>query len=380
MTLSVRSARPRDRIAVAMFAGTWLVAAVARAQSGEAPVPSSAPQTGAAAPRTGRTSALSWVRLPGAEACIAAPALAAAVEARLGRRVFVPPSDAELSVEGTIAYRPEARKFHASFRVADRDGKVLGSRDVDESATSCDKLGDRLAFVLSVLIDPEAALAPAEPPTAAANDPPPEPAPRASAERVTPVQAGGPPPAPPAPPRPTPSGTWRWMAAAEFGGSAGLVPDVGWVIAGSVLVTPPRWPGLRAKASSFLPSSRRIEGLALAEIGLVAGELAVCPLEARRAPFGITACLGAFVGQLSARGQGFPDSRGYSTTVGGGVLEAVAELAFTRWLSLTLSPALVVPLSRARLAYDDAASVRRTIFELSAVGGSVALGLAIGSR
>lgn len=325
---------------------------------------------------TGRTSALSWVRLPGAEGCVGAPKLAAAVEARLGRRVFVPPADAEISVEGTVAYRADTKRFKATFRVADRAGSVLGVRDVEESVTSCDKLDERFAFVLSVLIDPDAALG--APPAAgeATPLPPPEaapvaPAPAALAKPET--------PAAPAPPL-RPAEPWRWLAGVDFGGAAGIVPDVGWVFSGGAIVTPPGWPGLRAKGSSYLPTSRRVEGVARAEIGLVTGEVGICPLQLRRAPFGLTVCLDGMLGELSARGSGFPDSRGYGTLLGGIVLDVVAELAVTRAVVLTLSPALVVPLSRARLAYDDAAGDRHTLFEVAPVGGSIALGLAVGSR
>jgi hypothetical protein len=146
------------------------------------------------------------------------------------------------------------------------------------------------------------------------------------------------------------------------------------------LLTPPRWPGLRVKGSSFLPSSRRVEGLARAEIALVSAQAEVCPVALRRPPFGLTGCVGGMVGELSARGSGFPDSRAYGTVLGGMVLELVSELAVTRALRVTLSPSVVVPLSRARLAYDDAAGERRTIFDVAPVGGSLALGLALGSR
>lgn len=326
------------------------------------------------ASKTARTSSLAWVRLPGAEQCIAAPALATAVEKRLGRRVFVPPSDAEITVEGTIAARPEVKRFRATFRVSDREGKVLGSREVDEPAASCDKLDDRLAFVVALLIDPEAAMGGGEksPPTPPPPDPtdnrplpPPEAKPVDKPIERAPTEDAPPP--------------WRWMLGAEFGGAAGLVPDIGWVVSGTVLVTPPRWPGIRAKFSSFLPSSRRVESVALAEIGLVAGQLGICPLQWRPAPFGIALCASGLVGQLDARGQGFPESRGYSTTMGGIALDALFELHFTKVFGMTITPALVVPLSRARLAYEDATGARRTIFELSAVGGSLSLGLAVGS-
>ena len=74
------------------------------------------------------------------------------------------------------------------------------------------------------------------------------------------------------------------------------------------------------------------------------------------------------------------DSRGYRSLLGGVVLDTVAELAVTHAVVLTLSPALVVPLSRMRLAYEDAADDRRTIFEPAPVGGAIALGIAVGAR
>ena len=58
-----------------------------------------------AAAQTGRTSSLSWLRMPGADACIATQALARSVEERLGRHVFVSASAADVSVEGRIEKR-----------------------------------------------------------------------------------------------------------------------------------------------------------------------------------------------------------------------------------------------------------------------------------
>jgi len=337
----------------------------------------------------GRTSALSWVRLPGAEACVAAPALASAVEARLGRRVFVSPSDAEISVEGTVAYRADTRRYRATFRVTDREGKVLGVREVDQQVGRCDELDERLAFVLSILIDPDAALGGTRDGADADGGAKAELTQASSSTTDAAAPSASPPPEA-APPAVAPAGPWRWLVGAEFGGAAGIVPDVGWVIHGQLLVTPPRragsaWPGggppaVLLRGSSFLPTTRRIEGVALTQIGLVSGELALCPLEVRRPPFAVHGCAGSFLGSLSARGAGFPDARGTSSWIGGIVVDAMAELDFTPWLALTLSPSLLVPLSRARLAYDDASGVRRTIFELSPVGGSLSLGLAVGSR
>ena len=45
---------------------------------------------------------LNWVRLPGAESCIAAQALAARIEERVGRVLFVTIAEAGLSVDGSV--------------------------------------------------------------------------------------------------------------------------------------------------------------------------------------------------------------------------------------------------------------------------------------
>lgn len=366
----LRGERAGRRALLALTCGGALVGTTAAHGQGVPAPPATVP-----APPTGRTSALSWVRLPGAEGCIGAPALAAAVETRLARRVFVPPADAQISVEGTIAYRADTKRFKATFRVADHDGAVLGVREVEDTAASCDKLDERLAFVLSILIDPESALgAPAA--LAAPTAPAPTAEPASQPALATPPPKEAPAPTPPD----APAEPWRWMVGADFGGATGVVPGVGFLVSGSALVAPPRWPALRARGSSYLPTSRRIEGSARAEVSLVTGELAVCPLEFRRPPFGLTLCVGGLLGQLSARGEGFAASQSYDTLLGGVALDALAELAVTRSLMLTLSPSLLVPLSRARLAYDDATATRRTIFEVAPVGGSLALGLAVGSR
>jgi hypothetical protein len=320
--------------------------------------------------RSGRTSALSWVRQPGAEGCIGAPALAAAVEERLRRRVFVPPSDAEVSVEGSIAPVAGKRAFHATFRVADREGRVLGTRELEKPAATCELLADDLAFVVSVLIDPEAALGGAPAP-----EPAPEPVPAPAPAGPEPLPPPNERPSPETPPRP-----WRWLAGVDFGGAGGLVPDVGWVVGAGAIVTPPRWPGLRLRGSSFLPSSHPIENGARADVSLVMGELGVCPLELRSAPFGATACLGGLLGELSARGQGFSDSRGTSALLGAASVAIVAELDLGSVLALTLAPSVVVPLSRATLAYDTAAGTRQTFYETGSIAASLSVGVAVGSR
>ncbi|AKV03934.1 hypothetical protein AKJ09_10597 [Labilithrix luteola] len=322
----------------------------------------------------GRTSALSWVRLPGAEECIGSPALADAVEATLARRVFVPPTDAELSVEGSIAYAKDRRRFTVRFQVADREGNVLGKRELTQAAETCHALDDRLALVLSMLIDPEAADRPAPPsPEAAPAEP----------TLAEPILAA--PPASPAAsdvprlPLPVAKTPWRWGASASFGGATGLVPNTGWLVEGRVFVTLPHWPTLRAGVASFLPARNRVAEGALAEVGLVSGEFGVCPLGLRRLPVVVRGCVSGWLGQLSGRGDGFPDSRSYTTTFAAAAVDASAELWLSRSIGVVLAPALVVPVTPTRLAYDDPQGRRQTLFESSNVSAMLTLGIAVGS-
>src|SRR5262245_4834347 len=76
-----------------------------------------------------RSWSLSWTRASGAETCVGAKALAEAVEALLGKRVFVSAALADLSVEGGI--EPSASGWRAVMRVTDRDGSIIGSREIE---------------------------------------------------------------------------------------------------------------------------------------------------------------------------------------------------------------------------------------------------------
>ena len=100
------------------------------------------------------TASLAWARAEGAEECIAAPTLAKEIEARLKREVFVSPATAEVTVEGSVApLAAPQRGYRASFRVLDRTGAVLGSRQVETHEASCRTLDERAILIASILID-----------------------------------------------------------------------------------------------------------------------------------------------------------------------------------------------------------------------------------
>lgn len=99
---------------------------------------------------------LSWVRLAGAEACVGGAALAAAVRERVGSAaLFDAPDRAERLVEGHVARLKGA--FIATFRVTDRDGRMLGERQVRVEGDGCDALTRPAVLVLSLIVKPDGA-------------------------------------------------------------------------------------------------------------------------------------------------------------------------------------------------------------------------------
>lgn len=116
--------------------------------------------------------ALHWVRLPGAEDCIAGDALAREVERKLQRPVFPAARDSEVLIEGHVQRGPEG--YRAQLQMSRGDGPQLGSRVLTSKADNCRELSETLSVVLAVMIDPEAEghVRPLEP----AKPPPPAPA------------------------------------------------------------------------------------------------------------------------------------------------------------------------------------------------------------
>lgn len=103
----------------------------------------------AGAPQRGL--ALNWVRLAGAEQCIAPVELALAVEQRLGARVFVPPSDALVVIEGRVL--PNAPLgYRAQLEFTDPDGRSYGSRELTLAAADCRKLDALLTLVIALAV------------------------------------------------------------------------------------------------------------------------------------------------------------------------------------------------------------------------------------
>lgn len=212
----------------------------------------------AAAPST---TSLSWVRLPGAESCVAAPELAAEVEERLGRPVFRPPAEAELAVEGRVEPAAAPNRWRAVLRLADHDGASLGERVVESRAEGCEELGHAVAVTLALMIDP-----------------------------VTTPEA-------PVPEAPTEVERWHLDLHATLDVGYGLVPGVTVGGSATALVTPPRFVPLEV-TGELVPFARDATGTV--DLTRAVGGVGVCPLDLQRGWGELRGCAAVLGGALVA--------------------------------------------------------------------------------
>jgi hypothetical protein len=249
-----------------------------RREGAPAPRKGSASDTeGAGAEGGPRRSSLSWVRLPGAEGCVASAALARAVEAQLGRSVFVSAARAELAVEGRVARADGA--YRAVLQVTNADGAILGERTLESRADGCGELGEMATVAVALMIDPLTAPAPP-----AGGEAQPEVVVRTERVEV------------PVPAPAEPSG-WRVEVDAALVGSVGLSPLPNLGGASAVIVEPPGFVPF-AVAGALFPFSRAAQGGAHADFLHVHAGVQLCPLGLREGGLALHGCLGADAGAV----------------------------------------------------------------------------------
>jgi hypothetical protein len=155
--------------------------------------------------------ALHWTREPGAESCIDADALTTAVEARLGRPVFVRTEPPAVIVEGHVS-----PSWHVAIAVRGTDGSAIGERVLDEPSVNCHALDEALVLVISLIIDPNAT----------AREPPPS---------VTPREP------------------WHARVGASLLGAAGILPGASLGGALRVAIDAPLLPTVELHGTWWLP-------------------------------------------------------------------------------------------------------------------------------
>jgi hypothetical protein len=324
--------------------------------------------TAAAGPRT---SSFAWVRLPGAEGCSGARALAEAVERRLGRPVFVAPTLGDVIIEGRIERVEGPGAFRATINVFDRAGAWIGRRELESPRAECQAIDDELELVVALLIDPAAALGP--PPPAPPALPPiaPVPAPLSPVAAPPPTVA---PPHAPAPP-PVPERPWRLAIAGGATIGLGLLPgDAAGGVALWAQIAPPRGPSFEVGGAVWIDHQVTLPG-GDASFSLAYGWIAVCPFDASLAGSTLTACLGPQVGSLRVAGAGFPSAFRQEQAIVSILAGARARRRFVGPLFGTAGLGITVPTLRDRFYYTDPQGVRREVFQASPVAGTGDLAL-----
>lgn len=324
-------------------------------------------------PKT-RTSSLSWVRLPGAESCVATQTLARAVEERLGRAVFVSAAQADVSVEGRIE---PARKggWRAVVTLRDAKGALLGTREIARADKGCEAMNEPLALVIAVMIDPDAALA-----TPGANaqpqpqpTPPPAPAPAPPPQIVyVPV----PTPAPPPPPRKHP---WFFEGGAGVIGALGLLPSVAPGVHVDGMIEPPKVPitliGFGAAFLDQTVADAASAGSASFATGYIGSGL--CVLRVRAVHVHLFLCIEGHIGAITARPSGFPGASQEVKALVNSAGELRLSVPVVGPFSARAGASAVVPWLRDRWTYARADGTSVELFRVSPVVGQVDVGAGV---
>ena len=326
----------------------WLAAAVA---TGSSPSAQAAPSAKA------RTSSLAWVRSDEADSCIGGKELAEAVEHVLGRRVFVSASAADVAVEGHVDRSTGGPGWKATLRISDDHGTVLGNRDLESQATDCREMDRSLAFVIAVMIDPDAASRP-----------------------QAPIQAPPQPPPAPAEPPPVARPSSRWQIAPQLGIAAafGELPSPAWGVTARLRLGPPAV-GVELLGSFFLPQDERVPGApnATAHFTWAYAGAAFCPTLARLAPVSIVGCAGAVGGALTVTPKtGFEGGQESTNFVGLATLRALLEWHVTSLVFAGAEGGADIPFQRPQWTAATEAGATLPVFRPSSVAGEA--GLAVG--
>lgn len=314
----------------------------------------------ASEPRTPRTASLSWIRLNGADACVSTQDLARDVEAHLGRPVFVPPARADVSVEGHIAASGSGG-WIAEFVLRDAEGQVLGTRELRDAAPSCSLMRESLALIVSVMIDPDAAL---DTPSAPRREPPATPPPAESS-------------ASPAPPR---RDDWRLDAGVSFSSTAGLLPGLAIGARADAALEPPRFVPLRVYANVWLDQeASATEGAGRAVMSSKYLGVGLCPVHPRRTRVAFFACASAQLGFTTVRPRGFDETEPDEDRLHvAGALEAFASFRLVGPIAARAGVTGALPMLRDSFTYGRADGVTRVeLFRMSPVTFALDLGIGI---
>jgi hypothetical protein len=283
---------------------------------------------------------LAYDRAAAASGCQTPDELRAAVETRLGRRVFAPEASADLFAE-VRAYR-RARRYVITVTLFDASRRRLGERRLETGARHCSALDDPLALVLSLAAD--------------VSRPPPAPS-----ATETPAQAA-PPPVPLALSTPVviPETAHAPRASVVLQPSVGVAFGVGLLPHLAVgaqarlgLILPQFWPVVLDATLWYRQRLGDEQGVRFAVRTL---RLGLCPWQSVAGGLELSVCIDELFGAVRAKGFGFDErdtTDRWLAAIGGG---ATARYSFGPGF-VSGSGSLLVPLVQRRYFYTDGEQV-----------------------
>jgi hypothetical protein len=278
------------------------------------------------------STALHWVRLPGAETCPDGAALARLVDARLGRPTFTAPSRAVRLLEGRIGPRASTPGWEVVI-TSYVDGARTGTRTLLAARADCAAVAPTLGLVLTLLADPDACG------DGACGDPHALPGVgEATAPAVLRLLAAAPTPAPLMPPR------TRWTV--YLGGGAALLNVLpSGAVSAAALWRPRAGPlAVEVGLSGLVPFGGAPDAPGAVAVraygGLVQALGCVSPFDDLR----LSACVGLTGGLLHVTALGPVDAQDQLDPVLAGVARVAVQASLgERWV-VRVAPSLVVPL------------------------------------
>jgi hypothetical protein len=326
------------------------------------------------APRApGKRFALSWVRLPGAESCIAPADLARHVEARLKRPAFGALSRSEIAIEGYVA-RDESGRFRVAVSMTDEHGRTSGSRELRSESDACSELDSAVVLTLALLIDPNADLADASVPSRARATKRPKP-PAKPPEQPAPAQPAS---EPPRARRPAASSSVSHVASG-VAWVVGNLPESALGIWFRGALGMPRW-GAFEWTAAHVP-----EQVAETDAGSIASSQAsltgvFCPLAERARPIGYAACAGVEGGVITLAGVGRSGLLHERRPIVNAVLAAHGDVRLIERLALTVGAAAHLPMLRYSITYRQSDDRVHELESGAVIGVSAGAGLLVHFR
>jgi hypothetical protein len=343
--------------------------------------------------KAGRAS-LSWQRGPGAEDCISSERLEKALESQLGYAAFG--QGGELLVQGAVLREEATAHFRAEVELRDRQGNVLGRREVETRSSACGGLDEALVLVLALAIDTQLAVlsaqtgqvasAPLNEPTPAISEPRSEPSaptnPQPAMRPVDSVPAG---PIPESDPkfqagvkmvrvRRTGSG-FGLVLAVGTGFAVGLMPATAWDASFTLGWRTPSGFGIEL-TGIFFPFGRvpTSEGRTDYRAGLA--ELRGCA-PVLRAPVLVDACVGLWNGVMRANASGFDlENTSRTSPLSGATTQVRVSWDFYERFFLRTGAGLGVPFVRDRFSVQGSQGTHVVLHRMSPV--IALLGLDVG--